>query len=542
MGGLGMRRLAGLFAAAGLAVSTALGSNVQLFSSLPDEAFSEAVELDASGNIYVAGYLMPQTPKSDGDAADAFVAKLSPGGSQLLYLTSFGGSLIDKASALALAGDGSVFVVGGTESSDFPVTAGALQPAPGSGGGFVAKLNPAGSLIYAGTLGSGAAGIALDSAGNVFISGGEFGTPGFPSTSGTVTGGPGGFILKLDPTLSQIQLSINGYGGLIALDHQGDIYVAGTVGGNPYPGEGPPQLPAGALQSSPTGEFCYYSSSEIGSSPYALGCGYQYVAEIDPVGNLLWATYVTGSYGATPAAIALDSENNVIVAGTTNSTDYPVTADALEAAYPPNGSSLPNGVTSASGNGYYWSTAPAATGYITKLNATGSALVWSTYFGGSYSDNIGGMGIDANGEIYVSGLAGSSDLPGLSGAPSGCLPSPTQAFEFLARIPADRSQTVAAQLVCGAPVSCLPSQNSSCGGFFGDACLYPGVVFPGNYFNSVPVDQYLDPNCGGVLTGPYSLWPTALRPDGRAVVAGGAVAAVDFLKLPPAGQRRGPRR
>jgi hypothetical protein len=544
MDGLSVRWLAPLFATAGL-LSTALGANVQLLSSLPDEAFSEAVQLDASGNIYVAGYLMPQTPKSSSDAADAFVAKLSPEGSQLLYLTAFGGSSIDEAFALALGGDGSVFVVGSTESSDFPVTAGALQPAPGSGGGFVAKLNPAGSLIYSGMLGAPARSVVLDSAGNILISGGlAFSTSGFPSTSGTVTGGPGGFILKLDSTLSEMQLSVNGYGGLIALDGQGDIYVAGTAPGNPYPGEGPPQLPAGAFQASPTGEFCYYASGDP-SGPLAYNCNYQYVAEIDPVGNLLWASYVTGSYGAMPAAIALDSENDVIVAGTTNSTDYPVTADALEAAYPPNGSSLPSDANTTSvvdGFTYTYDTAPAATGYITKLNATGSALVWSTYFGGSYSDNLGGMGIDANGEIYVSGLAGSSDLPGLSGAPSGCQPSPTQAFEFLARIRADRSQTVAAQLVCGAPVSCLPSQSSSCGGFFGDACLYPGVVFPGNFFNSVPIQQSLDAYCGGVLTGPYSLWPTALQPDGAAVVAGSAVAAVDFLKLPPADLRHGPRR
>ncbi|HEY6343773.1 MAG TPA: SBBP repeat-containing protein [Bryobacteraceae bacterium] len=477
-----MRRLAGLFAVAGLAASTALGSNVQLLSSLPDEAFSEAVQLDASGNIYVAGYLMPQTPKSSSDASDAFVAKLSPDGLQLLYLTIFGGSGIDIASQLALGGDGSVFVVGSTESSDFAVTAGALQPAPGTGGGFVAKLNPAGSVIYSGMLGAPARNVVLD------------------------------------------------------------------------PGQGPPQLPAGGFQSTQEGQWCYQAYGDP-SGPLLIACNYQCVAEIDPAGDLLWATYVTGTYGAVPGAIALDSENNVIVAGTTNSTDYPVTAGALQAAYPPNGSALPNGVTTTSGNGYSGSWAPSATGYITRLNSTGSALVWSTYFGGSYSDNLTGMAIDANGEIYVSGLAASSDLPGLSAVPSGCQPSQSQAFGFLARIPAEGSQTVAVQLVCGAPVSCLNAPNSSspssCGGFYGWACMYPGVVFPGGFFNSVPVAQSLDNYCGGVLTGlaqgdwaAYSGWPTALRPDGRAVVAGanGAVAAVDFLKLPPVGLRHGPVR
>jgi hypothetical protein len=163
--------------------------------------------------------------------SDAFVAKLSPDGSQLLYLTIFGGSSIDASFSLALGGDGSVFVVGYTASSDFPATAGALRPASGCCG-FIAKLNPAGSLIYAAALGSIATGVALDSAGEVLISGGSgglqaFSTSGFPATSRTVSGGPGGFILKLDSTLSQIQLCINGYGGLIVVDRRGDIYVAG---------------------------------------------------------------------------------------------------------------------------------------------------------------------------------------------------------------------------------------------------------------------------------------------------------------------------
>lgn len=210
--------------------------------------------------------------------------------------------------------------------------------------------------------------------------------------------------------------------------------------GNPYPGQGPPQLSAGAFQSSPAAAFCYY-----GSGPDGIGipCAYQYIAEIDPTGtNLLWDTYVTGTYGATPGAIALDAENNVIVAGTTNSTDYPVTAGALQAAYAPS-------VPSVSTSGFSYTVAPPPTGYVTKLNPTGSALVWSTYFGGSFMDNIAGMSLDASGEIYVSGLAGSNDLPGLSETPSGCQPSQGQALGFVAHITAGGSQTVGVELACG---------------------------------------------------------------------------------------------
>ena len=267
------------------------------------ELVTKGVQVDAAGNIYLAGYLTPPAPTSSNDSSDVFVAKLSPGGSTLLYLTSFGGSSVDQGTALALGSDGSVFVSGYTESTDFPTTMGVSQPSSSASGlpnlsqGFLAKLSPAGSLVYAGVLGgSEATAVTLDGTGNVFVTGAT--SSAFPATSGAVTGGPGGFILKFDPTLSNVLLSIDGYGnGLIALDGQDNIYIAGTAYGPADPGLGLPTLPSSGFQSTHVTQFCAVSS---GPSGFATPCNYQYVAKIDPSGTtLLWATYITGTYGAT---------------------------------------------------------------------------------------------------------------------------------------------------------------------------------------------------------------------------------------------------
>src|ERR1035438_3898065 len=189
-----------------------LRGNVQLLPALPNAAVSTAIQLDTAGNIYVAGSFTPAS-KAVLSMTSAFVAKLSPDGSTLLYFTVIGGSSEDAATAIALGSDGSAFVTGSTNSSDFPATGGALEPTYIGGGqpqGFLAKVNPAGSLVYStfinGTASTQISGIAIDSAGEVFLTG--IGTPGSSSTSGQSFQG---FVLKLDAGLSKVLLPIYGY-------------------------------------------------------------------------------------------------------------------------------------------------------------------------------------------------------------------------------------------------------------------------------------------------------------------------------------------
>ena len=206
------------------------------------------------------------------------------------------------------------------------------------------------------------------------------------------------------------------------------------------------------------------------------------MAKLDPTAKLLWGTYVTGTYGAVAAGMAVDSAGNVIVAGTTNSSDYPVTAGAFQTAYTAAALQPPNM------SGY--TGPPNSIGYVTKVNATGTALVWSTYFGGTYQDQITGMAINPAGEILLSGRAGSNDLV-FADIPDGCRPSPNQVLGFVGRLAADGRSAGATQPIEGAP-----------------DCLYLSCTGLSNYQRG---------------------WPLAIRPDGTLVIAGsnGTVASVD---------------
>jgi uncharacterized protein (TIGR03437 family) len=448
------------------------------------------MQLDAAGNIYLAGSLTPQNPKNvSQDTSDAFVAKVSADGSKVIFFTVLSGSSADTAAAIALGPDGSAYVTGSTGSSDFPVTAGALQAFFGSccvSQGFLVKVNPAGAVVYStfidGTTFTQPTGIAIGNAGEVFLTG--RGALGFPVSGGLPAQG---FILKLDAGLSKALLSIDGYGGgLIALDSQSNIYIAGNAEPTGIgPGLTLLTLPSGGFQSTHAAAICQAGGGPGGS--FQMFCPYQYVAKLDATGKLLWATYVTGTYGAIAAGMAVDNAGNVIVAGTTNSTDYPVTPGAFQTAY----TAAATQFVPQLGPFNYYMGPPNSIGYVTKVNATGTGLIWSTYFGGSFQDQITGMAVSPSGDIILSGRAGSNDLV-LADTPDGCRPSPNQVLGFVARLTSDGASARATQLIQGSP-----------------DCLYLSC-------NSLAVYQ----------TG----WPLALRPDGTVVVAGsnGTVASVDF--------------
>lgn len=163
-----------------IATISSFAGTVQRLPALPNGAVAQSLQVDAAGSIYTAGSLPPASPKSTADKTDAFVAKLSPDGSKVLYFTVLGGSGADAAAALAVGSDNSVYVTGTTNSSDFPVSPGALQTTfAGQDQAFAAKLDPSGALKYATYIGGAAVtnglAIAVDSTGDAFILGS--GTP-----------------------------------------------------------------------------------------------------------------------------------------------------------------------------------------------------------------------------------------------------------------------------------------------------------------------------------------------------------------------------
>jgi hypothetical protein len=182
------------------------------------------------------------------EGSNAFVTKVNPTGTALIYSTYLGGSLLDIANAIAIDGSGNAFVAGFSESSDFPTSEGAFQTTPG--GVFVSELNSTGTaLLYSTYLGGsgdvgveGAFGIAVDSTENAYVTGTTNG--GFPVTSGAIqsTGGSANaFVTRLNPTGTALVYStyLGGMQGAsalaIAIDGSGHAYVAGDTYSKVFP-------------------------------------------------------------------------------------------------------------------------------------------------------------------------------------------------------------------------------------------------------------------------------------------------------------------
>ncbi len=388
-------RIALLGVLSALPATPAVSSPTSTIAQLPNVQMN-AAKVDGSGNIYLAG----QTTSSSGSGA-AYIAKLNPGGT-ILYAVTLGGSGSSTSAATALDVDstGSVYVAGTTTASNLPVTAGAVQT-PG-GTAFGAKLDADGNVLYSALIGGNAntrpGSIVVNSKKELAVSGQSTTQP-----SGAVAL----FLLKLSADGTQVVSGPQGIGGLLAIDSQDNIYVAGDP---PAGTNGPPATP-GAFQVAPA--ISYYGCPFL-SFPSA---GDQFVASLTPdLSGTRFLTYVTAHYGAVPASIAVDAQGNVLIAGTTYAPAYPTTSGSYEPNYsafaetvltcgPP----VPMEVTSASG-------------YVTLVKADGSGLIFSTFFSGTKSDHLSFAALTSAG-IYLAGQAGSVDLPGFNGAvPPPCVP------------------------------------------------------------------------------------------------------------------------
>ncbi len=374
----------------------------------------------------------------------AFIAKI---GSDLSLMSKreFAGSKTESIDAITIGDDGAVYAAGTTQSDDFPA-----QPlddavhAAGSPRAFVLKFTSSGDLQYAalapGSTTTYARGIAVNAKGEVLLSGQTVPSSGlpFPATPGTVTITPGdnfAFLLKIDSTGSKMQLAIHGFGlGPVAYGPGGDIYVAGA-----YFDSYSISATAGAFQTRHVDHAC------AGTAFVGIGCNYQGVARISADGTrLIYSTFVAGGYGEQPMAIFVDSDGNALLAGFTFSNDYPITTGAYQTTYratnyPPLGPPTPH-----PGN-----VRPPASGYLTKLNNSGTALIWSTFFGGTGSESITSVALDAQGNIAIAGLSGSKDLPGASTAPSGCTAAYHLELPYFARFSPDAKLLLESRYIYG---------------------------------------------------------------------------------------------
>jgi hypothetical protein len=384
------------------------------------------IAVDSAGNAYVTGSTgSANFPITSGafqtnlaGYSNAFVAEISPTGTALVYSTFLGGSGGDKGYSIAVDSAGNAYVTGWTESTDFP-TVSPLQPARGGGAdAFVTKINPTGSaLVYStylgGSLGDAGYGIAVDNSGNAYVTGSTAST-NFPTTPGAfqTTGGDGynydAFVTKINPTGSALVYSTylggssgNGFGSGsegIAVDSAGNAYVTGSTGSANFP------TTPGAFQTS------YNGSGQYGADAF--------VTKINLTGSaLVYSTYLGGSgLGSNlylennGISIATDSAGNAYVTGQTHSKSFPVTPGAFQRVC---------------NRGDHCDKYGDA--FVTRLNSAGSALVDSTYLGGSSSDGGFGIAVDGVGNAYVTGGTASTDFavtPGSfqmsCGNPSSC--------------------------------------------------------------------------------------------------------------------------
>jgi len=359
----------------------------------------QAIAVDSAGNAYVTGRtsssnfptaspLQPTCASCSSGRENAFVTKLNATGSALLYSTYLGGSGSDFGNGIAVDSTGNAYVTGGTSSSNFPTIAAFQATCASCGSGqenaFVTKLNATGSaLLYStylgGTGGDFGSGIAVDTVGNAYVTGGAS-SSNFPTKNPlqlNLGGGQDAFVTKLDPIGSALVYSTflggsaSDGGSGIAVDAGGNAYVTGSTTSSNFPTKN-------ALQPTP------------GGSDDA------FVTKLDPTGSaLVYSTYLGGSGSDGGSGIAVDSGENAYVTGGTASFDFP-TANPFQATCGGCRPAQPNA-------------------FVSKLNAGGSALVYSTFLGGKGNGTDGDVGnaiaVDTSNSVYVTGMTSSPNFP-----------------------------------------------------------------------------------------------------------------------------------
>jgi hypothetical protein len=384
------------------------------------------IGLDLAGNVYAVGHTKSTNfpivggyqSTYGGGAFDAFVAKLSRNGSTLLYSTFLGGTGDDEGSGIAVDPvSGNAYITGITFSTNYPTTSNAFQPTYGGGGDdFMTEVGAGGNtLVYSTYIGGSGddeggglvgPGIAADSTGKAYVTGYTAST-NFPTTSGAyqTTFNPGqaaaAFLTVVDTTLSgqssKVYSTYIGTTGAaddnegvgVAVDASGIVYLAGYSDSRSFP------TTAGVIQPTNAGHYqniiMKFDITQSGSA------------------GLLASTYLGGSQGVgtnapddSPTGMALDSLGNIYLAGASDTTNYPVTPDAYQTGLA--GIAIQDA-------------------FLSVLNNNLTALVYSTYLGGSQgtssgADYAGAVATytDATGQVYanLAGATVSSDFPTLN--------------------------------------------------------------------------------------------------------------------------------
>jgi hypothetical protein len=316
----------------------------------------------------------------------------------LSYSTYLGGTFDDRATAIAVDSAGNAYVTGIGTSSNFPTTVGAYNVSVSTGSIFVSKLNPTGTgLVYSTYVGD------------------------------ALTFGLGQLTFAMGPS--------------IAIDSSGNAYIAGNTASTFYP------ITTGAFQAT------LRTSGSTG-----------FVTKLNSTGTaLLYSTYLGGAVSTTVTGIQVDGNGNAYVAGTTNSGDFPTTAGAYMPKIP-----------------------GSQAAFVTKLNTGGTGLVYSTFLGGSYSTSGNAIALNGANQVWIAGSTTSLNFPTTTGAYQPMIRSTSGFDGFVSKLSADGSSLIASTYL-GGPVG--PTQISD-----GSACT------------SIAIDSNDNPYVTGYTTSP--LFPT----------------------------------
>jgi len=428
-----------------LTYSSYLGGN--------QDDYAENIALDGTGNIYVSGMTRStnfpianafQSSHGGGsDFWDAYITKLDPTGSTLIYSTYLGGNGDEYCYGLAVDGNGSAYISGVTWSGNLP-TVNPFQSSHGGGSedAFVTKFSPAGSaLVYSTYLGGNSSersqAMTVDTAGNAYVTGYTYSAnfptlnPFQPAKAGTAEDA---YITKFSPIGVLIYSSFLGGDGpeisdAVAVDSSGNAYLTGLTGSTNFPILNPRQstlagqFDAFVTKVNAAGTALVYSTyhggldydnangiavdasgnayvtggAGSGSINFPIvaavqsvagGAGDAFVSKFSASGNsLIFSTYLGGSGIDAGNGIALDSANNVYVTGQTTSTNFPRNL-ALQTF-----------------------NAGSTDGFVTKLDTNGATLIFSTYLGGFANDTPQSIAVNANGDAYVTGRTVSTNFP-----------------------------------------------------------------------------------------------------------------------------------
>ncbi len=371
-----------------LVIDPSIFYSTYLGGSLVDDA--QALAVDGNGNAYIAGSTrsanfpvqagLPGTQLNG--TMDGFLTKVSSTGQELFYSTFVGGTLNDVINGIALDSSNNAYIVGETNSDDFPVTQNVIsKDLKGLVDGFATKINQSGNqIVYSTYIGEfdaeeRALAVGVDSAGNAVIAGFTT-TFSFPTTEGAVdrsfNGASDIFLLQLNATATQLVFSTF-FGGnshdlprALVLDSAGEIYLTGFTNSSDFP------TTPGAFQTT------------------AKGIQDAFLAKFSQSGKrLVFSTLLGGTGQEVAFSLALEPGGRILVAGQTTSGDFPTTTGAYQ--------SNNRGITSA---------------FVCRFNTTGSKLIASTLIGTTNGvDFASSIRPLEAGHILIAGFSNSNSWP-----------------------------------------------------------------------------------------------------------------------------------